>query len=121
MYSDVKFNNIMMDSTPLYAIPCHPANNKMSLDWSQKAEPASRTEHPVKYYYIDFGLSKQYKEDDELAIDPGYGGDTTVPEFKRKEKCNPFAVDVYRMGHMIAECLTQGVSANPVSWCAQSA
>ncbi|ESK88932.1 hypothetical protein Moror_13214 [Moniliophthora roreri MCA 2997] len=107
-HNDIKFNNIMMDSSPLYSVQIHPANNKMALDWSGKVESTSRTDHPVKYYYIDFGLSQLYADNEDALMEPGYGGDTTVPEFKRNDKCDPFAVDVYRLGNMIAECFTQG-------------
>ncbi|KAF9259072.1 hypothetical protein L218DRAFT_875614, partial [Marasmius fiardii PR-910] len=103
-HNDIKFNNIMMDSRPLYDRPIHPGNPTMARDWSRKVRVFARTERPVKYYYIDFGLSEQQPE----AREPGYGGDTTVPEFKRNEPADPFIVDIYRLGNLFRECLMSG-------------
>ncbi|KIK53561.1 hypothetical protein GYMLUDRAFT_1025315 [Collybiopsis luxurians FD-317 M1] len=36
-----------------------------------------------------------------LQMQPGYGGDQSVPEFKWNEPCDPFAVDVYCLGNVI--------------------
>lgn len=37
----------------------------------------------------------------------GYGGDDAVPEFKTQEYCDPFAVDVFRLGNFIRENFTE--------------
>ncbi|KAJ7625453.1 hypothetical protein B0H17DRAFT_1287018 [Mycena rosella] len=54
--SDYKANNVLMDCTPLYLEPRHPINSMMKRDRSGTAEPLTRTQHPVKYYIIDFDL-----------------------------------------------------------------
>ncbi|KAJ3839548.1 hypothetical protein F5878DRAFT_581566 [Lentinula raphanica] len=54
---------------------------------------------PSILYSIDWDLSSQYNATIRTIRVPvrllGYGGDQTVPEFKRNEPCNPFAVGVY--------------------------
>ncbi|KAJ8078019.1 hypothetical protein PM082_000221 [Marasmius tenuissimus] len=108
VHNDIKFNNVMMDSRNLCDQPIHPVKQIMARDWSHKVQTHTRTDRPVKYYFIDFGLAQQYSSGKPREREPGYGGDTTVPEFKRKESCDPFAVDVYRLGNLIKECLLTG-------------
>lgn len=101
-FSDSKDNNIMMDWSPIYDFQPHPKMSDMKADWSGPLKPHNRTTHPVRYYLIDWDLSRYF--DPELGIpsqNPGYGGDRTVPEFQRNELCNPFAVDVYCLGNVI--------------------
>jgi len=73
-------------------------------DWRGSASRKSLTRHPVKYYLIDFDLSKHYDPQAGPALEaPGYGGDRSVPEFKAHpdRPCDPFAVDIYRLGNLI--------------------
>lgn len=108
--SDVKYNNIMMDSSPLYEEPVHPADPDRTRDYTQIARPRPRTLHPVKYYFIDFGHACRYSSDTNppriYIGSRGYGGDGTVPEFKTQVDCDPFPVDVYRLGNVIREGFT---------------
>ncbi|KAF5349753.1 hypothetical protein D9758_010190 [Tetrapyrgos nigripes] len=106
-HNDIKSDSIMMDSRPLYASLVHPARPEMRRDWSGPSVPHTRTERPVKYLYIDFGLADKYP-----ALCPGrlswYGGDRSVPEFVRQEvTCDPFAVDVYCLGNLFRENIIQ--------------
>lgn len=93
----------MVDFSPLYDEPVHPACPTMRLDFSGRSKrPRSRTLRPVKYYHIDFGHACRYNpEDGDPQIPVGYGGDHSVPEFATQDSCNPFFVDVYRAGNMI--------------------
>lgn len=56
-HSDVKANNVTMDSTSIYFELPHPANSTSNWDLTPTVKPCCRTSQPVKYYYIDFGLS----------------------------------------------------------------
>ncbi|KAJ3970903.1 kinase-like domain-containing protein [Lentinula raphanica] len=111
-HNDAKNNNIMMDWEPLYSHPPHFHNRSMRMDWKGPSELRNRTLYPVRYYFIDWDLSKQY--DPIIRTNrvpmryPGYGGDRTVPEFKRNELCNPFAVDVYCLGNVIRQKFIEG-------------
>ncbi|KAJ7151783.1 kinase-like domain-containing protein [Mycena crocata] len=108
-HRDCKLDNILMDSSPLYPEPIHPVNTLMKRDWSGWAKHLSRTQRPVKYYIIDFGLSQIYPPDQPRPLDPpGYGGDQTVPEFQAGALCDSFAVDVYCLGNTFREMLTHG-------------
>ncbi|KAF8893552.1 kinase-like domain-containing protein [Infundibulicybe gibba] len=101
-HCDCKFDNIMMDSTHLYREPVHPVNNLRTFDYRRRSRAFTRTERPVKYYLIDFGLSRHYKVDCRHPwVPPGFGGDKTVPEFQGRLVVNPFRVDVYCIGNIV--------------------
>ncbi|KAG6835589.1 hypothetical protein H0H93_016719 [Arthromyces matolae] len=73
---------------------------------------SSRTFKPVKYYLIDFGLSKVYQpEDPPFLKHPPWGGDKTVPEVYGSPDappCDPFAVDVYCLGNYLRQMFLDG-------------
>ncbi|KAJ6501998.1 hypothetical protein C8R45DRAFT_1209646 [Mycena sanguinolenta] len=74
--------NIMMDGASLYRIPFHPIKQDRKRDFSGKAHPSlTRTQHPVKYYLTDFGLSRRYKPEERppLAL-TARGADKSAPE-----------------------------------------
>ncbi|VDC07537.1 unnamed protein product [Peniophora sp. CBMAI 1063] len=105
--------NIMMDASPLYIRPFHPSNPAKRRDWKGPVKAISRTEYynrtrkHVKYYFIDFGISKRYPAGStasrELPIIPA---DKSVPEHQGAlyhTPSNPFATDVYLLGNAIRE------------------
>ncbi|KAJ6471818.1 kinase-like domain-containing protein [Mycena vitilis] len=114
-HRDVGHLNIMMDGAPLYPVPVHPVNNTMKRDWSGRISYRSRTQRPVRYYLIDFGLSRRYEREDFPVFEwPIFGGDKSVPEHQIKDRrvpppCDPFATDVYCMGNLIREDFTEQV------------
>ncbi|KAL1695117.1 hypothetical protein GGG16DRAFT_86843 [Schizophyllum commune] len=95
--------NIMMDATPLYDHPYHPRRPELRRDFKGKAKAHTRTERPVTYYLIDFGLSRRYDLPFERPLEePILGGDKTVPEFQNiSGPCDPFPTDVYYLGNMV--------------------
>ncbi|TFY71477.1 hypothetical protein EVG20_g1544 [Dentipellis fragilis] len=106
--------NILMDATPMYPEPWHPVELKRRRDWKGKAQHWTRTEHPVKYYYIDYGLSQHFKSDSSQTWPPltlpAHGGDKTAPENQQDKwntPCNPFATDIYYLGNLIRESFMQ--------------
>ncbi|KAG5715815.1 hypothetical protein E4T56_gene17055 [Termitomyces sp. T112] len=51
----------MADAHSLFDVPPHPFTRYMKRDFSGKASPvASPTSKPIKYYLVDFDLSKEY-------------------------------------------------------------
>ncbi|KAK7448439.1 hypothetical protein VKT23_013702 [Stygiomarasmius scandens] len=107
-HNDIKYDNIMVDATPLYNRPLHPTIPNRRYDWRGNVYRKSLTRNPVKYYFIDFGSTLQYDPQYGPAREfPGYGGDRSVPEFKSRpdELCDPFAVDIYRLGNLIRQFL----------------
>ena len=106
--------NIMMDARDMYPVMYHPQHPYKRLDFKRDAKYYSRTRRPVKYYWIDFGLSSRYTGNDEtepLEV-PIWGGDRTVPEFQGNDPTprNPFPTDVYCLGNIIREEFIQVVT-----------
>ncbi|PBK97525.1 hypothetical protein ARMGADRAFT_1060698 [Armillaria gallica] len=103
-HRDGGFTNFMMDASQMYGPEgVHPHERDKKYDFSGRARPYSRTERPLKYHFIVFGLSDIYDPDDLPATMCALEGrDKTVLEFfaynpgtKRTPKHDPFAVDVY--------------------------
>jgi len=98
-----------MDWSPIYDVPPHGGSLTTKADWSGEITYHNHTTHPVKYYLIDYDLSRQYNPGDTPSLPPGYGGDQSVPEFRRKDRCNPFAVDVYCLGNVVRRRFIDGM------------
>ncbi|KAJ6507289.1 kinase-like domain-containing protein [Mycena vitilis] len=113
-HRDIMSLNVMMDGSPLYSEPIHPVKNTMKRDWSGRISHRNRTECPVRYYIIDFGLSRRYKPEDlPVRETPTFGGYKSVPEFEFKNDeypadCDPFPTDVYYIGHLMRADFTEG-------------
>ncbi|THH17972.1 hypothetical protein EUX98_g9032 [Antrodiella citrinella] len=93
---------------PMYPDMYHPRSTFKTRDGNGWARHYTRTRRPVKYYLIDFGLSRRYAADDVSPLEvPIRGGDKSVPEFRSDEPCNPFPTDIYYVGNMIRENFLQ--------------
>ncbi|KNZ81213.1 hypothetical protein J132_02163 [Termitomyces sp. J132] len=102
-HGDCKWNNIMADLGSSYDHPPHPIDRFTRRDFrGHISAPLSRTTKPVKYYLIDFDLSKIYGKQDVRLRMPPWGGDKTVPEHlvPNAPPCDPFRVDVYCVGNI---------------------
>ncbi|KZT29111.1 hypothetical protein NEOLEDRAFT_1057150 [Neolentinus lepideus HHB14362 ss-1] len=108
-HRDCDGRNIMMDGVHLYPQGFHPVDTIMKPDMSGWAKHTTRTLHPVKYYLVDFGLSRRYSAEDLPPREPPIrGGDKSVPEFQHSdEPVDPFPTDVYYLGNMIREGFIQ--------------
>ncbi|KII92693.1 hypothetical protein PLICRDRAFT_37482 [Plicaturopsis crispa FD-325 SS-3] len=104
-HRDINKLNIMMDATPLYPVPYHPFAISTKRDYSGRAKHYTRTQRPVRYCIIDFGISRCYNPEDGPPLeDPIYGGDKTVPEFEKSlDPCDPFPTDVYYLGNTMRQ------------------
>jgi hypothetical protein len=98
----------MLDASPLYHQGFHPHVNlnDMRRSGTGKATRRSRTQAPVNYYIIDFGLSWEYERDSKgPPVAPLiHGNDRTVPEFRRLHNgspYNPFPTDIYYLGNFV--------------------
>ncbi|KAI1795560.1 kinase-like domain-containing protein [Ganoderma leucocontextum] len=102
-HRDIMVFNVMLDLAPLYSETPHPVNRGRSYDFQRRVRRFTRTERPVKYYYIDFGISRIYASDDTSPLeDIIVGGDKSVPEFEgTDEPQNPFWTDIYYLGNLI--------------------
>ncbi|KAJ3478318.1 hypothetical protein NLI96_g9839 [Meripilus lineatus] len=74
------------------------------------AKHYTRTQTPVKYYFIDYGISCRFDpEDPEPRAIPIRAGDKTAPELSSTPvvPIDPFPTDVYYIGNLIrADILT---------------
>ena len=103
---DCTDTNIMFDPRPMYPQMFHPRSPEKSLDYRGSPKHSTRTACPVKYYFIDFGLSRRYNPDDGPPREhPIQGGDKSVPEFRdwNGELLDPFPTDIYYVGNMIQQ------------------
>lgn len=93
-----------MDPKPLYPNMFHPFSPNMNRALTKKAKHYTRSERPVKYYFIDFGISGKYPSRDGVSEPIHIGGDRTVPEFQgSNETHDPFPTDVYYVGNLFRE------------------
>ncbi|KAH8825799.1 kinase-like domain-containing protein [Flagelloscypha sp. PMI_526] len=113
-HCDCKFDNIMTDSLPLFNTRPHPGTPTLdfTMDMKSKVKFTTRTRHPVKYLFIDFGLSRRFSEGEEPLVPSGTGG-TRAPEFQSKQPCNAYALDVYCLGNFIRTEFTHGDEDEP--------
>ncbi|EDR13589.1 uncharacterized protein LACBIDRAFT_308689 [Laccaria bicolor S238N-H82] len=59
-----------------------------------------RIDHPVWYYFIDYGLSRRFLPDQlHFLLDWG-GRDDDVPELEKHQPYDPFKVDVFTVGNV---------------------
>lgn len=62
--------------------------------------PLSRSEHPVRYYFIDFGISSQFAKGDSPYVLGRQGRDKEVPELSSDIPYNAFKVDIFILGNL---------------------
>ncbi|KAJ7162175.1 hypothetical protein C8R46DRAFT_1103758 [Mycena filopes] len=111
---DIVEFNIAMDGSQLYSEPFHPVKPTMKRDWSGHISHKTRTQAPVKYYLIDFGLSRRFSPEDlPVRVTGTVAAYDSVPEYQLKNgelppPSDPFLVDVYCMGNLIRVDFTEG-------------
>ncbi|KAJ7186164.1 kinase-like domain-containing protein [Mycena filopes] len=104
--------NIMMDGQHLFPDGVHPRYQTLTPNRRGLAKHYTRTQRPVKYYLIDFGISTAFRPGEAHSVYQILGRDRTVPEFIPIEDLppdtpvsvllhDPFPVDVYYIGNMI--------------------
>ncbi len=80
--SDSASANIMMDGISLYPKGFHPSAQQMTPSCKERAAPLERIHAPpVKYVFIDFGISSAFKDDGEHLI-VGLLGRERAPELE---------------------------------------
>ncbi|KAJ7616852.1 hypothetical protein DFH06DRAFT_1012747 [Mycena polygramma] len=93
--------NIVQDPTKLYPAGFHPVQPRWDPSFKKHSRPITRTECWLRYYLIDFGLSRQYDPAYGLPFeDVILGGDKSPPEH-RYLACNPFPTDIYFLGNLL--------------------
>lgn len=94
-----------MDAGHLYPEPFHPVFPAYTYDLTGDSKPCSRTEKPVRYYFVDFGRAVAYSSSDLPRDYPLWDGEQTVPEYWLGDMSDPFAGDVYCLGNMVYRLL----------------
>ena len=90
----------MMDGRSLFPEGHHPVDMHLTPDVSRHARRLSRSEHDVKYYFIDFGMSSYFKEGEPPYVLGAKGADRDAPELSDEHPYNPFMLDVFILGHV---------------------
>lgn len=82
---------------------------EMSLpDISGFAPVLHRIDVPVKYYFIDFGISTQFAPDQHPRLVLGMEGlDKDVPELSATVPYDPFKTDIFIIGSLLSEQFLQ--------------
>jgi hypothetical protein len=119
----------MMEADGIYPQGFHPDYENKTPDLQRKAKYLDRrySKKPIRYYFIDFGLSSWFKEpelatanqtdpqEERLLVSGRKGLDKLVPELIGGEPYNPFPVDVFIIGRVIRRALVEVCSIIPTS------
>ncbi|TFK92729.1 hypothetical protein K466DRAFT_594989 [Polyporus arcularius HHB13444] len=108
-HCDLQIFNIMMDPMPLLSeVPHFLWEHRSYVNPERRVKRYTRTDHPVRYYIIDFGLSTKFSPGEPHIAPIVFGGDKSVPEYADAPgNCDPFKVDIYHLGNMIREDFMQ--------------
>ncbi|KAH8995419.1 hypothetical protein EDB92DRAFT_1971157 [Lactarius akahatsu] len=99
-HRDCTANSVMFDPSQIYPNGFRPV--KIDRNRNFEAKAYTGTQRPPRYYFVDFGLSRQYPSRD--AIDePLQGGDKSAPEHQLGRRCNPFHTDIYYIGDLVRQ------------------
>ncbi len=90
----------MMDARPLYPEGHHPVKRNHTPDGMYRISPLSRTDRPVRYYFIDFDLSVRFPDRGSTYVVGDVGRDTEVPELSEDVPYDAFKVDVFALGNL---------------------
>ncbi len=64
-----------------------------------KTIPRHKASGPIRYYFIDFGISRLYKPGDHHFVVGDDGADRDIPEMSDDEFYDPFPADVFILGN----------------------
>jgi serine/threonine protein kinase len=92
----------MMDGRVLYHQPFHPFHQDFTLDRKRQIHPRYlRSQRPVRYYYIDFGYAKWFRDSSQPHVLRGSRARERAPEQLSGELYNPFLADIYQLGALL--------------------
>ncbi|KZT72365.1 hypothetical protein DAEQUDRAFT_32600 [Daedalea quercina L-15889] len=102
--------NIMMDGRPLYPQGHHPVSRDLSPDAVYELVPRSRSDYPVRYYFIDFGISSYFPFGTPPLVLGLEGRDKEVPELSKQTPYDAFKVDIFILGNLYKKYFVQKYS-----------
>ncbi|QRV72204.1 kinase domain protein [Ceratobasidium sp. AG-Ba] len=101
-HCDIAPSNIMMDKRLLFDEPTHPFHIHRSLDGKRSIRPKFvRSQRPVRYYYIDFGFAKWFRDTTNPRTVVGAQAKERAPEQVQGRAYDPFRADIYQLGAII--------------------
>ncbi|KAI0333806.1 hypothetical protein GY45DRAFT_1319027 [Cubamyces sp. BRFM 1775] len=103
-HRDCAYKNVMMDATALYPKGFHPVQTRSLPDISAVAPVLPRSSAPIKYYFLDFGISTQFGPRDQSRLVVGRAGlERSVPELSDDVPYDPFKVDICILGALFKQ------------------
>ncbi|OSD01770.1 hypothetical protein PYCCODRAFT_1436060 [Trametes coccinea BRFM310] len=104
-HRDCAYKNVMVDASPLFPQGHHAMSTYgLPRDPKKPAPVLSRRGIPLRYYYIDFGISTRYAPGEHRAPVLGRDGlDQDVPELSETVPYDPFKVDIFILGNLFRE------------------
>lgn len=109
-----------MDASAMYPQGFHPVHQIYLSDTKTRAVTLSRSAVPVKYYFIDFGISTVFPNEAHPKLVLGEDGrDQEVPELSEDIPYDPFKVDIFIIGNLLRHELREvrGSDRYPSSVC----
>ncbi|KAJ7589477.1 hypothetical protein C8J56DRAFT_1076117 [Mycena floridula] len=102
-FRDISEKNIMMQASKVVPLGCHFSSSSERALPSGRLVPCKIRQHrcrvPVRYLFIDFGLSKEYPEGQKHARSVARVGQVKVtPEMSKDGPYNPFKADIVQLG-----------------------
>ena len=107
---DCAMKNLMMDADGMYSEGFHPVNITLLPDGRRLAHPTPRefARPPVKYYFVDFGISVLLPRNAPSRHVVGLDGlDRDVPELSSTQPYDPFKVDIFIIGNTLRRKILQ--------------
>lgn len=89
-----------MDASHLFPKGHHPVRLDYTADAVFDAPHLTRSDNPVKYYFVDFGLSSHFKSDDSPLVLGTKGRDKEPPELSDRQPYDPFPLDIFILGNL---------------------
>ncbi|CAE7112436.1 unnamed protein product [Rhizoctonia solani] len=101
-HRDIASANVMMDARPLYDEPFHPFLQAHSLDTKRLIYPRyRRSEKKIRYYYIDLGYAKWFRDPNATRLVIGMNARESAPEQADGDPYDPFMADIYQLGAIL--------------------
>ncbi|KLO08637.1 hypothetical protein SCHPADRAFT_835082 [Schizopora paradoxa] len=113
-HRDCSDNNLMFDASSMYPEGFHPDMQYMTKDGLRLlGEGLKRADvsPPVRYYFIDFGISSRFAGSSKRRLVTGSRcQDRDVPELSDAIPYDPFYVDVFILGNVYKRSFTNAYS-----------
>ena len=90
----------MMDGRLLYPQGHHPVRTDHLPDGANEARPLPRSSSNVRYYFIDFGLSRLFQEGESTLVLGCTGRDKEIPELSNEVPYDAYRADVFALGNL---------------------